>query len=89
MAIDQKKIYVYENFSDIEPQLLGTLFVDHIRGRESYSFEYETNWIKSSKYATSLDPDLQMFVAVSIPWETKIYLAFSRTLPQIVGGECL
>ncbi len=61
MAIEQKIIYVYENFSGEAPQLLGTLFVDHIRGKESYSFEYEIDWLKKSKYAISLDPDLQMF----------------------------
>lgn len=61
MAIEQKKIYVYEHFSGEAPQLLGTLFVDHVRGKESYSFEYETDWLKKSKYAISLDPDLQMF----------------------------
>ena len=41
MAVDRKIIYVYESFSGDEPQLLGTLFVDHVRGRENYSFEYE------------------------------------------------
>ena len=67
MAIDQRAIYVYENFSDTEPKLLGTLFVDHVRGRESYSFEYETDWLKSSRYAIILDPDLQMFAGRQYP----------------------
>lgn len=41
MPISQKEIYVYESFDSIEPNLLGTLFVENIRGRESYSFEYD------------------------------------------------
>ena len=86
MTIDQKKIYVYENFSDIEPQLLGTLFVDHIRGRESYSFEYETNWIKSNEYATSLDPDLQMFIGRQYPvGEKDIFGIFADSSPDRWG----
>lgn len=86
MAIDQKKIYVYENFSNIEPQLLGTLFVDHIRGRESYSFEYETNWIKNNKYATCLDPDLQMFIGRQYPVGGKdIFGIFADSSPDRWG----
>ena len=86
MAIEQKRIYVYENFSDIEPQLLGTLFVDHIRGRESYSFEYEINWIKNSKYAISLDPDLQMFVGRQYPiGEKDIFGIFADSSPDRWG----
>lgn len=86
MSIDQKKIYVYENFSDVEPQLLGTLFVDHIRGRESYSFEYETAWLKSNEYAIILDPDLQMFDGRQYPIGAKdIFGIFADSSPDRWG----
>ena len=86
MAIDQKKIYVYENFSREIPQLLGTLFVDHVRGRENYSFEYETNWIKNSAYAISLDPDLQMFAGRQYPiGEKDIFGIFADSSPDRWG----
>ena len=39
MPAMSKTIYVYDSFSDSEPQLMGRLYVDLIRGRESYSFE--------------------------------------------------
>ena len=36
MASNQKVIYVYESFRSITPNFLGTLFVENVRGRESY-----------------------------------------------------
>ena len=86
MAIEQKIIYVYESFSGDEPQLLGTLFVDHVRGRENYSFEYETDWLKNSKYAISLDPDLQMFAGRQHPIGDKdIFGIFADSSPDRWG----
>lgn len=86
MAIEQKKIYVYEDFSGENPQLLGTLFVDHVRGRENYSFEYEINWIKNSEYAISLDPDLQMFAGRQYPiGEKDIFGIFADSSPDRWG----
>lgn len=86
MAIEQKRIYVYEDFSGENPQLLGTLFVDHVRGRENYSFEYELNWLKSSEYAISLDPDLQMFAGRQYPIGDKdIFGIFADSSPDRWG----
>ena len=48
MASSQKIIYVYESFKSTTPNFLGTLFVENVRGRESYSFEYDADWLKSS-----------------------------------------
>ena len=48
MASNQKTIYVYESFQSTEPNFLGTLFVENVRGRESCSFEYDADWLKSS-----------------------------------------
>lgn len=41
MTAKQKVIYVYDDFSFQEPILLGMLFVDGLRGQETYSFEYD------------------------------------------------
>lgn len=48
MASNQITIYVYESFQSTEPNFLGTLFVENVRGRESCSFEYDADWLKSS-----------------------------------------
>ena len=61
MASNQKIIYVYESFKFTTPNFLGTLFVENVRGRESYSFEYDADWLKSSANYMYLDPDLQLY----------------------------
>lgn len=43
MATNQKLIYVYDAFSSDADVLLGTFYVDVIRGGESYSFEYDSD----------------------------------------------
>ena len=40
-----KTIYVYENWLSEEPSLIGKLYVDAVRGGESYSFEYDNAWL--------------------------------------------
>ena len=46
MAGLQKNIYVYDHFSSVEPLFMGTLYVSAIKGKESYSFEYDDEWLK-------------------------------------------
>lgn len=57
----ERKIFVYENFSSLEPKKLGVLYVDTLRGIEHYSFEYNQDWLKQSKFSFCLDPDISMF----------------------------
>lgn len=57
----ERKIFVYENFSSLEPKKLGVLYVDTLRGIEHYSFEYDQGWLKQSKFSFCLDPDISMF----------------------------
>lgn len=47
VASNRKVIYVYENFNSDEPNFLGTLFVENVRGRENYSFEYDADWLNA------------------------------------------
>ena len=46
MAAVEKVIYVYDDFTYIEPILMGRLYVNVIRGGETYSFEYDKAWLK-------------------------------------------
>lgn len=43
-----------------EPNLLGVLHADLVRGKEVFSFEYNAGWLESGR-AQSLDPDLQLY----------------------------
>ena len=43
MASERKVIYVYESFRSTAPNFLGTLFVENVRGRESYKVIFRSN----------------------------------------------
>ncbi len=86
MAQNQKTIYVYENFSGDEPQFIGTLYADHVRGRENYSFQYDQDWIRSSCFAFRLDPDLELFTGRQFPiGEKGIFGIFADSSPDRWG----
>lgn len=63
---NEKVIYVFEEWSSITPVLMGTLFVEYLRGEETYSFSYEPNWLKNNE-EISLDPNL-------FPYEGRQYI---------------
>ena len=48
MADKQKTIFVYDDFSSKQPVLMGALYVNVIKGGESYSFEYDKEWLKKT-----------------------------------------
>ena len=43
-----KTIYVFDGFSDVKPVHMGNLYVDVIKGNETYSFEYSEEWLKKN-----------------------------------------
>ncbi|WP_406039672.1 type II toxin-antitoxin system HipA family toxin [Succinimonas sp.] len=56
-----KTIYTYECWSSDQPSLMGCLFADTRRGKESCSFEYDTSWLKTHIGQYFLDPDLGLY----------------------------
>ncbi|HLP17988.1 MAG TPA: HipA domain-containing protein [Bacteroidota bacterium] len=57
----QKAIQVCAHWKGLaEPVLMGTLFAVPLRGKEVFSFEYDSAWLKSP-FAQNLDPDLGLF----------------------------
>jgi len=61
MSKEQKKIIVYAHWEGMEkPECMGTLSVSQVRGKEIFSFEYNSDWLKTNtRYI--LDPDLQKY----------------------------
>ena len=56
-----KNIYVYADWVEIDnPILMGNLFVDILRGKEIFSFEYSDEWLNSN-HLYNLDPDLGFY----------------------------
>ena len=86
MANSQKKIYVYENWSSVEPNKIGTLYVDISKGKESFSFEYDSEWLKNSSFAFILDPDLAMYNGRQFaPLDKAMFGIFSDSCPDRWG----
>ena len=56
-----KTIYVYENWKSDQPNKIGELYVDFIKGKEVFSFAYEDDWLENTFDACLLDPDLMLY----------------------------
>jgi serine/threonine-protein kinase HipA len=56
-----KRIFVYADWKGLQgPVLMGTLLSEILRGKEVFSFNYDSGWLNAGK-ALYLDPDLQMY----------------------------
>ena len=85
MADIQKMIYVYDDFSCSEPLLRGTLYVIVIKGVESYSFEYNNEWLKKTGLMMTLDPELLPYSGRQYPSGKKIFGVFADASPDRWG----
>ena len=81
----RKTILVYDDFSFDNPILLGKLYVDVIRGFESYSFEYDDEWLKRTKMSVSIDPDLIPYGGRQYPNGKSIFGVFADASPDRWG----
>ena len=55
----EKRVYVYADFLPFHNDLVGVLYITQMRGRETYSFEYDLKWLEN--HPVLLDPDLQLY----------------------------
>ncbi len=85
MRGEEKVIFVYDDFTYEEPVLLGKLYVGVIKGGETYSFEYDKNWLAENKLSINLDPELQPFVGRQFPTGKSIFGLFSDASPDRWG----
>lgn len=85
MAKEEKIIYVYDDFSGDAPMLLGKLSVGVIRGGETYSFEYDKEWLAKNRLQINLDPQLLPFAGRQFPQDKNIFGIFSDSSPDRWG----
>lgn len=85
MAIDEKTIYVYDDFSYNAPALLGMLYVGVVKGAATYSFEFDKEWLKKSKLTIALDPELQLYAGRQFPSGNNIFGLFADASPDRWG----
>jgi serine/threonine-protein kinase HipA len=70
MSKEERNILVYSDWENLsEPLLMGILSAVQIRGKEVFSFEYDTNWLKNA--SIQLDPDLHFYTGRQFLQEEK------------------
>ena len=85
MAVNQKTIFVYDNFSTEQPVLMGSLYVNVIKGGESYSFEYDKDWLRKTGLTLTLDPELMPYSGRQYPTGKNIFGLFADASPDRWG----
>lgn len=67
----KKDIRVYAHWQGLlQPSLMGILSISPAKGKESFSFEYVEEWLKSG-FSQMLDPDLQLYSGAFYPRDEK------------------
>jgi len=85
MAIKKTNLYVYAHWQGmLEPKMIGTLSAVQGKGRKSFSFEYDKNWIKSEQQFI-LDPDIQWFSGQQFPNQKENFGIFLDSMPDNWG----
>ena len=84
--MEEKTIYVYEDWSGDAPALMGRLHVSSVRGKEQFAFEYETAWLTSEAANYFLDPDLALYRGRQyVPMDKQIFGVFADSCPDRWG----
>ena len=81
---NEKTIYVYADFLSYRNELIGKLYASGTKGREFYSFEYDSDWLLHE--GTLLDPDLQLYKGRQYVSDDKnIFGVFADSCPDRWG----
>ena len=85
MVPKEKTIFVYDDFSMQKPTIMGILYVNSLKGEESYSFEYDREWLKKTELKITLDPELMPYSGRQYPFGKTIFGLFSDSSPDRWG----
>ena len=80
-----KTIYVYADWVSHLPVLIGALYVDSVRGKELFSFEYSKSWIQSNDNNFVFDPDLNYYEGRQYVPNKPLFGVFSDSCPDRWG----
>ena len=84
MAKEEKKIFVYENWSEETPVFMGTLYANAARGAEVFSFEYDESFLRKGKRFT-IDPELEFFSGRQYTYQKPNFGIFADSSPDRWG----
>ena len=84
----EKTIYVFADFLPYHNELIGTIYLSQIRGKEFCSFEYDHNWLQNQNMV--LDPDLQLYSGRQFITDEKIIFGvFADSCPDRWGRRLM
>ncbi len=85
MTTKKTDILVYAHWVGMaKPTLIGTLSAHQGKGRKSYSFEYDPNWLQS-KEQLLLDPDVGWYSGPQFPVGKENFGMFLDSMPDTWG----
>lgn len=85
MTSNKTDIFVYADWAGMsQPEFLGVLSAHQAKGRKAFSFEYDSNWLKSKSFQL-LDPDLQFFSGPQFPNNKENFGIFLDSMPDTWG----
>ena len=85
--IKEKEILVYADWYMLDsPQLIGKLYFASLRGKSVYSFQYDTDWIKTR---ISIDPDLPLFSGLHYAPSNENFGIFKDSSPDRWGQQLM
>ena len=89
MAANKTDIFVYAHWLGMtEPKRIGILSAHEGKGRKSFSFEYEKEWLTSNQ-AFLLDPDIQHYSGLQFPVSKENFGIFLDSMPDTWGRTLL
>lgn len=84
----EKTIYVFADFLPFHNELIGTIYLSQIRGKEFCSFEYDHNWLQNQNMV--LNPDLQLYSGRQFITDEKIIFGvFADSCPDRWGRRLM
>lgn len=85
MAVNKTDIYVYADWIGLsQPTLVGILSAHQAKGRKSFSFDYDKEWLKR-KEQRLLDPDIQFYPGQQFPNNKENFGVFLDSMPDTWG----
>ena len=86
MPRDEKTIYVYADWLPEGPVLIGRLYAAAHRGKETFSFSYEQDWLRRSGSNDMFDPDLLLYAGRQYsPPDKPLFGMFADSCPDRWG----
>ncbi|MCK9399218.1 MAG: HipA domain-containing protein [Bacteroidales bacterium] len=85
MSINKTDIFVYAHWFGMPvPVLIGILSAHQAKGRKSFSFEYDKQWLKESNLFL-LDPDIGLYPGPQFPAAKDNFGIFFDSMPDTWG----